>query len=419
MKSIGISIKNTGDNSGMPVSDSSIQLHLNLWKPTPKFIWSRELFYLDIGIKARFITRDIKIYLPFELDENNAWKDLAHIITNNKPVLRALFNEDYNINQISGGCYYRISVNDSSSTNPSPEFLGFCWLLGVKQFFICMKRVIEKMKCISTSKDNDSKTFYIYTLGDDNVKINKCCDTDGLILSVNIPNQEGIGNKEYYYIRFRVAIKNYRDLVLQTDLSNNLIQSAFTKLDMYNIQINEKRDIPYGPKGVLTSSNFSMATFSEVHILYLSNPKVTVENGSLIKSDRRLIESNKWKNYIPESYPTDTYIAHHWKISPKGSSVLDKINLFFTARYPRIQTLTIIIYLSVVIILGCLGSLLASLFVENNTLLFNRWRLFGVGFMVFYILVWYIYTHYCFIFKIERKSTVNKIVSGRKLFFDL
>lgn len=374
MKSIGISIKNTSDNSKVSVSDRSIQLHLNLWKPTPKFVWSRELFYLDIGIKARFITRDIKIYLPFELDENNTWKDLAHIITNNKPILRALFNEDYNINQIKGGCYHRVSVNEASSADP-----------------------------------NDSKTFYIYTLGDDNVKINKCCDTDGLILSINIPNQEEIGdNNEYYYIRFRVAIKNYSGLALQTDLSNNLIQSAFTKLDMYNLQINEKRDIPYGPKGVLTSSNFSMATFSEVHILYLSNPKVIVENGSFIKSDRRLIESSKWKDYIPESYPIDTYIAHHWKISSKDNSVLNKSNLFFTARYPKIQISTIVAYLSVVVILGCLGSMLASLLSQNSTLSFSNLGFWGICSMVLYILVWHIFTHYYFIFKVERKSTVDK-----------
>ena len=396
MKSIGISLNTPQASDNGQLEPHPIQLHVNLWKRPHRFSCksNKDPFYLDLGIMARFVTNEIRIYLPFKLREKNTWEDLAHILTDNKKILCDLFNEDYNISQNNSGCYHLVTNNNGSQSGTDirsrAEILSKgCWL----------RLLVEEALGINKNSLNGGETpnaFYIYALGASDISVRKCeeKDTVGSIIRIKVPNQEGLDLNEYYYIRFRVAIENNKGLSLTTDLSNNLIQSAFTKLDMYNLRFNEQRDIPYGPKGILKSDGFTFAEFSKLHILYVSIPKVSVENGSAVKSNSRIIEPEEWNAYIPESYRSESYIAHHWKIPSKGQGTIGKANLFFTARYPRLQVLTIMAYVSVVIVIGCFGSILASLICGGSSSPSNHYGVLLLIVFLCYIVIWYIVTHW-------------------------
>ncbi len=117
--------------------------------------------------------------------------------------------------------------------------------------------------------------------------------------------------------------------------------------------------------------------FCKVHVFYISSPKTSVRNGSTVKYDSRIIEPNIWKDYQPSKYYEGCTIAHHWKfinkcksednseLSPKDSKSnnakpLYNVNLFFTAKYPKVVYATLIAYFAIIVLLGALGSWLAD-----------------------------------------------------------
>ena len=389
MKSIGISIKEKTDDKATHKSDNKIesdnkiQLHLNLWRSPAGRHQSKLPFNLDIGVMAKFTTAEIQIYLPFTLRKVNRWQDLGHIMIENRQILCSLFNEDYNIAQLGNSCYHKVSPAGSDS---HPE-----------------------------NSSNDS--FYICTLREADIKFIdfEDIDTPGVIIHITVPSHKDIkpSDEFKFYIRFRVPIIGYEELTLQCNLSNNPIQAAFTKLDLYNFQINEQRDIPYNAMGYLKVKNFRFPQFSKIHLLYIVDPRINVENGSLTKCDSRIVDPTKWMAYIPDKRKSDAYLAYHWRIEPKirlqSQNIkpestqcrlslkkydLWKANLFFSAKYPDKNWLTIAAYCSVAIILGCIGSIVASYICGSVSLSFKNVGGFIFFSLIVYFIVWYLSTHW-------------------------
>lgn len=407
MKSIGISLKGYNSLDEYFVGDP-IQLHLNLWKSFPfkrkNFSikkWRKnkypDPFYLDIGIMARFSTINIKVYLPFKCGEHNQWLDLAQVITEHPPILCALFNDDYRVNPHESNFTYvesskKIFQSYNTQEKRSCKY-GFCEIL--KKF----KSYLYGNKEVKTNSINDNTPddFYIYSLQDSDVSVKNYDSNDsaGTIFSIVVPNLLKCKDEDYYYIRFRVPIVDSYGLAYNTDMSNDWLQSAFTELDMYNLQINELRDIPDNPFYDMTSNNYNMAMFSKIHLLYISNPQVKVENGSRVKSDSRLIESKKWKPYIPIQYIpniSDAYMAHHWKISSKNDSCIYKSQLFFTAEFPEFHIKKVTPYILIVILLGAIGSVFATFLCGGSPPVVRNAMVIVISSAFFYSF-WYLLSH--------------------------
>ena len=361
MKSIGISINQVKDKDKITEDDDyTIQLHLNLWKSPEGFHQFRQPYVLDIGIMAKFATNKICLYLPYAVRKKHCWTDLGRIIIENRPILCSLFNEDFNIIKVEGSCYYKVRPN-----------------------------------CNGDQPENSSALFYIYGLGESDIEIvefeNKT--TPGVILKINVPNHEDIKSSERFYIRLRIPITSYKQLALRSNLANNPLQAAFVKLDMYNIQINEQREIPSDSIGILKSDNFIFPKFSKIHFLYVANPMVDVDNGSFKECDSRLVDPNNWMAYIPDRCKAKSYLAYHWRMPREDEKCVKKASLFFKAKYPKMHLSFILAYCIAVILLGCGGSILASLLCESNTVAWvspgKTWVLILGG----YFILWCLYTN--------------------------
>lgn len=374
MKSIGVSVLSREYNTDSISSIFPIQLHLNLWKSMytrrPWYCLSarrnneRADFFLDIGIMASFSIMQFKIFLPFTLNQNSQWSDLRKdIITNNSDpmILCALFNEDYKITgDISSFTRIELANPRQLKANNVKEAKTneccFCSLL--KSVKSLLGKNIESSKSLNKLNTDTPDDFYFYSLDEKDVSSERYLF--GTLFTISIPERPKGNNNEYFYIRFRIPISNSNGLAYSAEMSNDWLQSAFTELDMYNILINELRDIPDDVKPDLLKENFKLALFSKIHILYITTPQVKVENGSRVKSDSRLIESESWKPYIPTDKISDAYLAHHWKFANDNKLALHKMNLFFTAEFPKIHWKKVIPYIGIVIILGTAGSILAS-----------------------------------------------------------
>lgn len=375
MKSIGISVRTKSSASTINVKEGTVQLHLNLWKFLPskkksnisqKSIGKTVPFNLDIGVMGKFSISEIRLYFPFTLKDIDPWIDLAPILTQNKTILCSLFNDDYEVKNKCGN-FVHVALSNSRlkpETKQEGNPLESKWYTSLRKILTdCICGPKDQSKDTTNTEDETPKEFYIYHIQKSDVKVTNYADkgSKGFVLNITIPEFPDCSPEQYFYIRLRIPIENAKDIAYNTNLSNDWLQSAFTRLDMYNLQINELREISDIPVLDLLEKDYNSAVFSKIHMLYVVSPEVEIKTGSSVKSDSRLIEAESWQPYIPPQYMADVYLAHHWKFPTKRSTILHKMQLFFTAEYPELHfNPRVIPYAAGVILLGCLGSLIAS-----------------------------------------------------------
>lgn len=323
-----------------------MELHLNIWKIKTGFT-QKSSFFLDMGIMTDCSHDEICLYVPFSLDEKKPWEDLGDNICKNNDLLCAIFNEDCRAVAQENSCFYQIELlNKTDSASPT-------------------------------------EIFFFYTIGYNNVEVTPDRDAKGTWLKIKVENCLALKSVDsnshpFYYLRFRLFLHNPKQFVETRHLSNDLIQAAFSELDLYDIRINEQRNLNKKVREKITVEGYTMPFFSKIHVFYIADTKVSVETASSVKCDSRIIEPSVWRSYEPVEINEGIFIAHHWKQKPETSLITEAcrncehaglalkknsikaFNLFFTAKYPKFHALTLAAYLSVVILLGFTGSWLSS-----------------------------------------------------------
>ena len=324
MKSIAIALKSSSSQADQEFP--KVELHLNIWKLNDGFPRFHTRFFLDVGLMADCVYDEICFYLPFSLRKKHEWQDLGEIICNDNNLLCAIFNDDLRAIPLTNNCFYSIERN--SPDNPADN------------------------KCL----------FSFYTLGSNNVTVDEDKENKGTWLHVKIEDAMKISAEcKRFYIRFRLFIKDNKQFIDKRHISNDLIQAAFSNLDLYDMRINELRNLDKKIREKFRVNHYILSRFSKFHSFFIANTKVSVETSSDVKSDSRIIEPSVWNSYEPLKINDKLFIAHHWKMKPADDSVLKSMNLFFTAKYPRIQTATLAAYFSIIVILGAVGSWLSTM----------------------------------------------------------
>lgn len=73
-------------------------------------------------------------------------------------------------------------------------------------------------------------------------------------------------------------------------------------------------------------NGFHLPEFKKIHFFYMSDSEETVENGSSMKLDSRLLEKERWHSYLGKNIEfTSSNIAHHWKRTSKETLRLKNI----------------------------------------------------------------------------------------------
>ena len=240
----------------------------------------------------------------------------------------------------------------------------------------------------------------------------------GKLLKIHI--QDVPQQTEKVYIRFRIEPLNTTDIVKSEHISNDFLQAAFSRIDMYDLRINEIRNISTDVMDKIKGDNFVPFKFDKVHLFYMADTKENVENGSSLKQDSRLLEKDLWATYLPENCYKRNYIAHHWKKRVKkeemwitdGTKIetkqlfipFDDYRIFFTTVYPNVQLVRLFVYLCIVVLLGWCGSMLS--FKMSNFLPYpipECFKLLIVIGMILVVIVFMIITSYHLIIKLIRK----------------
>ena len=337
MKIVAATKKTVGSTLPVPYEEpgektaTNTELHLNVWKVETGNLFLNPAMYIDFGIMFPKSYKTLCLFLPFDIDGSP--QDLSDILRANDQTLGAVFNADIQVTS---------RVNDNYCT---------------------------------VSFINEDRSFYLYKLGETNFTTESFTDTPkGTFIKVTI-NSEPEGEAcSQIYVRFRVRLKDKSQYVKSEHITNDLLQAAFSMTDLYDVRINETRVLDSKVKETMKLAQLEMCKFDKVHMFYMVDTRETVHNGSSLKQDTRILESEQWDKYQPKtSLHNTTFVAYHWKKRRKADKDDDKkfdekpissFSVFFSSIYPRLYWGRMFAYVAVAILLSWVGSMLSFKFYD-------------------------------------------------------
>ena len=215
----------------------TVEFHVNLWKTKNGVIRIKSSLIFDFGIKFDSSITDLCIFLPFRISSKTGVEDLGKYLSSNRDLLNAVFNEDMICQSASNHCFSKITNNNNS--------------------------------------DEKENSFYIYHLGESNFKIEDYIENSiisGTYLTINIcgnPSGSVSMQNQKYYVRFRVFVEDTNEVVQTEILSNDLLQAAFSRMDLFDIRINEKREIPSKVEEKMEKRQYALCRFNKLHFFYI------------------------------------------------------------------------------------------------------------------------------------------------------
>ena len=319
MNSIGIlyTLRNSSEPSKINVS---AELHVNYWKvPVRNGAYKR---FLDFGIFINDVAREVSsvsFYFPFKV-EAQSLKDLGESLSKSE-LLCTLFNNDYVVRNING----------------SPSYF-----------------------CISPSSNSEkAHPFWLYVLGENNFKVSDI-KPNGSVVNVKIlstPKKNGgiqpASNekkpKRNLYFRFRVEDIPENSIFYEENISNDFLQSAFSKTEMIDFRINEVREMnPKAYEEITKDKTF--LPFSKIHFFFVGSSEDEQIAGNTDYKDCRLLNYDRWQAYIGDNYDsTRKLIAYHWCWKgDTNAQTRDRYSIFIKTVYKSIIWKTVLKYCSVV-----------------------------------------------------------------------
>lgn len=332
MRSIGLFVNKKTSNEPNDKSDNSdlMEIHINLWNVRTKD--GGDFYAIDFGLKYHKDVDAIKLVLPFEAEQDD-FTDLAHVLTNNKSLLCTVFNADMSISSEQSDSIHDVENQDSNEKMAIYELSA------------------RNIEWKPFDKDSNSTELTIKPLYDKNhLKMDKV------------------------YVRFRIKLHHLNMFAHTRKLSNDLIQSAFSSTRLFDIRLNDKREIDKKLIEGIMFDKYTMVKIEKMHFFYMADAEETLENGSNIPLGTRMLEKERWNPYLGDREMNDEYLAYHWKLKKQNTNPYPTFSVFFKTNYTSYDVRRIFKYSIIVILLSFLGSLIVSVFFPAN-----ENRIYGIG----------------------------------------
>ena len=257
-----------------------LEVHINMWSIKQKKR-SRKFYALDFGIMFDLNIKSIKIVLPFRIEDySKQVRDLGESLADNYNLLCSVFNESYKVEKNPGGLLNTIKNENNEN------------------LFAVYKLNLNGSLKVETDIVNSNYTELTIDPQTSPEKFKQ------------------LGLKKIY-VRFQIEMPSLEPFDTSMKVSNDFIQSAFTTSHLYDIRINDTRAIN---QDVVESikKTYSPATFIKLHFFYMSEVTETVDNGSRLHLDTRMLEKKLWSPYFSrDNILEGHHLAYHWKKKEK------------------------------------------------------------------------------------------------------
>lgn len=326
-------------------TDEDFEFQINLWNSDVKSLTSNHKYRfraIDFGIICPLSTKKIVLLLPFKTEKSD-FHDLVKCLSLDADLLCTVFNEDLKSTSEPSKSYYKIDG----------------------------KKI--KLLMYELSKENIEEFIY-----DEQTNVTQ--------ITIKVNSDFNTSKFENYrlFVRFRIMLRSFDSFAKKKKVSNDWLQSAFSSTYMFDIRLNDVRELSKKKKELVEFNGFKLPSFSKVHFFYMADSEENVENGSSIKLDKRLLENERWHSYLGDNIEfVSENIAHHWKCKTEiklGISKVDTANpenpnvtlspdyrsitnftLFFKTEFSDCQIKRLILYVLIVMLLGFIASAFVTL----------------------------------------------------------
>jgi hypothetical protein len=294
------------------------EVHLNFWQ-LKKDKTNKIKQFLDIGLMIEVPNNSpsLHIFLPFAIQYSI--EDLGKTLKNTD-TLRAVFNEPWR------------PLDD-----PDPQ--------------------------VDTFNVVDFETnilFQIFPVPKANYKVNPV--QDGSTIDISLPKTE----QHKKYIRFRVFSNDFSPIISEYKPKNAWLESAFTVTEIFDIHVNEKRNLSDDLLKILHSQGYVVLT--KTHVFIMRSDKYDQISSFPVSIDSRTLEANIWNEYIGPEYLREKITAYHWKQKVDDSVPLfsypDKFksyNVYSKFRFQKANWITILVFILLLSVISFVSSLLVAL----------------------------------------------------------
>ena len=314
--------------------EDEFEIHVNFWNTEINDVVShkrKHLYALDFGVVCPLNLKELVLLIPAKV-EKDQFVDLVSRLASDRELMCTVFNENLTIASKPTKSYHLIRNEDESL------------------LFLLYELSNENIVDINYSRDNG------YTV----IKIANNLETIPPKTAKNI------------YVRFRILLNDVHAFSIQRNVSNDWFQSAFSSSYMFDFRLNDVRELDKKVSEKLKHDHYEMAKLNKVHFFYMADADEVVENGSSMKLDSRLLETQRWHLYFGNNVQLNREnLAHHWKKcilktvrkDDEGKQVdeyvrtpFDDFSLYFKVVYSHYKYRRVLIYSTIVFILGFLAS---------------------------------------------------------------
>lgn len=245
--------------------DETFDFQINLWNSSIKNTITGQISRfraIDFGVVCPLSTKKLVFLFPFEVKHED-FHDLAKCLSSDSELLCTVFNES-------------------------------------------LKTLSEPTKSFHKIDSENSDIHYLmYELSNENIEIsNDYTQTKLTQLTVVITSNFDLDASSKYrlFLRFRINLRSFDAFATKKDVSNDWLQSAFSSTLLFDIRLNDVRELSKKRKEFIEYQGFQMPEFSKIHFFYMADSEEVVENGSSMKLDKRLLENDRWHAYLEENF---------------------------------------------------------------------------------------------------------------------
>lgn len=347
---------------------NKVELHINYWSLEAK----QACNYLDIGLKIELLNeqsfKSINFYLPFNMSKENYMGDLGSVICSTDNLIELIFNE--RLKSSFEGLNYK-DINFDGKDN-------------------------ETLRVYKQLEIGEEESNLKFILNEENGSLR--IQIPKSILSLNpiiLPNKEQ--KKIYHYLRFRLKLtaEHLKVLSQNYEPQDRLVVSKFEKTEIIDFRLNELRDLPAIVCNCL-NKNFVL---EQIHFFLIRDIHDELKLSHAKYKRCRLLEKEVWNPYLKfksdQAALPEQMLIYHFQKNTDELKHIDRFNAF--AKFVRVKVTlpSILVFIFSVIILGALGSLLATVFVESRPVGTYYWAKFlilhvliavGILLIIFYVM---------------------------------
>lgn len=285
-------------------SQSSLDLHLNLWK-LPIGSGNRYERFLDIGLKLHkpAEVNRLCLYFPFEVP-TDCFVDIVGKFINDSSLVSAIFNENYTVSSEAGSKSHLVT--------------------GIR-----------------------GEQFDIYETSGSNVQRENIFG--GTVFRVSFEH-----HGRPLYLRFRVSGTYPASLSITQEATNTIVQSGFSQTEMTDFRVNEARDL--NRDLLVEMRKQSSFLLTKVHFFFVCSYGEDIV-GSHEQYDKcRNLENYRWASYVGnEKLKDQIYLAYQWRKTDR-----EDFGVLLRTKFERNNWFVLGKYLLVLLVITVLFNVISS-----------------------------------------------------------